>query len=106
MTTYEDPRSELLDLSARLRHLSAEHARAGVEGGVRRRLDADMRKLSDHLERRLSSLLDDEADRDAWRNHARHGGPAPERPETGEDAAAAETQTPPSRPSGRRPWPR
>lgn len=104
MTVHDDPRSELLDLSVRLRHLTAEHGRAGAEGAVRRRLEADMRDLADHLDRRLSHLLDDEADRDAWRRHARHGGPAPDRPAAVE--AAASPPTPPSRPSGRRPWPR
>ena len=106
MTDYEDPRSELLDLSARLRHLSAEHARAGVEGGARRRLRAEMTELSDHLTRRLSTLVDAEACRQEWWEHARHGAPAPERPEAGEGVAAAATATPPPRPSGRRPWPR
>lgn len=106
MTTYEDSRSELLDMSANLRHLKGEHVRAGVDGGVRRRLEADMRELSDHLERRLTSLVDDEADRAAWHAHAHHGGPAPERPEAGEGASDAAEATPPSRPTGRRPWPR
>jgi hypothetical protein len=104
MTVHDDPRSELLDLSARLRHLTAEHGRAGAEGAVRRRLEAEMRDLASHLDKRLAQLLDDEPDRAAWREHARHGGPAPDRPPAGE--AAAPPQTPPSRPSGRRPWPR
>jgi hypothetical protein len=106
MTTHDDPRSELLDLSARLRHLKAEHARAGAEGSVRRRIDIAVQELSDRLERRLTGLLDDDADREAWRKHAHHGGPAPERPEPGEGSASQEPGTPPSRPSGRRPWPR
>jgi hypothetical protein len=104
MTVYDDPRSELLDLSARLRHLTAEHGRAGAGGAVRRRLEADMRDLASHLDTRLSGLLDDETDRAAWREHARHGGPAPDRPEAVE-VRASPTQ-PPTRPSGRRPWPR
>ncbi len=105
MTVHDDPRSELLDLSARLRHLTAEHGRAGAGGAVRRRLEDDMTEVADHLDRRLSHLLDDEADRAAWRRHARHGGPAPDRPAAADPAAPA-PETTPARPSGRRPWPR
>ncbi len=104
MTTDEDPRTELLDLSVRLRHLTAEHGRSGAEGAVRRRLEAEMHDLAAHLDRRLAGLLDDEADRAAWRDHARHGSPAPERPEA--RPGAATSPPPPDRPSGRRPWPR
>lgn len=106
MTAFGDSRSELLDLVARLRHLHSEHVRAGVGGAVRRKLDADMQEVSEHLERRLASLLGDESDRAAWREHAHHGGPAPERPVAGEGASAEAEATPPDRPSGRRPWPR
>ncbi len=104
MTRSDDPREELLDLAERLRHLRAEHLRAGADGAVRRKLEAEMADVSAHLDRRLTTLLADEADREAWRAHARHGEPAPERPEAAE-AAPAES-TPPDRPSGRRPWPR
>ena len=106
MTTFEDSRSELLDLVGRLRHLHSEHVRAGIDGAVRRKLEADMQETSDHLERRLAGLVDDEADRAAWLAHARHGGPVPDRPEEGVGAAPDGEPTPPDRPSGRRPWPR
>ena len=103
MTTHDDPRDELLELTASLRHLRAEHLRAGVESSVRRHLETRIHEVTFHLDRRLEVLLDDEADRAAWRHHA-HGGPAPDRP-THTEAVAA-TATPPDRPSGRRPWPR
>jgi hypothetical protein len=65
-----------------------------------------MREDADHLDRRLASLVDDEADRDAWRAHARHGAPAPGVPAARDQTGAAPGETPPPRPSGRRPWPR
>lgn len=106
MTTFVDSRSELLDIAGRMRHLHAEHTRAGLESAVRRKVETEMRELSDHLERRVAGLVNDEADRAAWLAHARHGGPAPERPEEGEGAVEPALAEPPSRPSGRRPWPR
>lgn len=106
MSTFDDSRSELLDLAARLRHVRSEHVRAGVGSAVRRKLEAAVQEASDHLERRLAGLLDDEADRDAWRQHARHGGPVPERPVAGEGVGVGEATAPVDRPSGRRPWPR
>lgn len=105
MTRTDDPRAELLGLAERLRHLRAEHQRAGADGTVRRKLEGEMAEVSDHLDRRLAGLLADEADRDAWRAHAHHGAPTPERPEEAEAAAPADG-APPERPSGRRPWPR
>jgi hypothetical protein len=106
MTTFKDSRSELLETGVRLRHLHAEHTRAGVEGALRRKVEAEMRELTEHLERRLASLVDGVADRAAWLEHARHGGPAPEHPLEGEGAIEPPAAQPPSRPSGRRPWPR
>ncbi len=106
MTRSDDPRNELLDISARLRHLQAEHQRAGEGSAVRRKLEAEIRELSDHLDRRLASLVDDVADREAWSAHAHHGAPAPDRPAARDEVAAAPEETPPARPSGRRPWPR
>lgn len=106
MTNVDDPRSELLEIAARLRHLTAEHARSGLDSAVRRKLEAQMADVSDHLDRRLASLVEDEADRQAWRAHARHGDSAPERPAEREETVLLPGQTPPARPSGRRPWPR
>ena len=106
MTRSDDPRTELLDISARLRHLQAEHVRSGEGSAVRRKLEAEMRELSDHLDRRLAALVDDPADREAWSAHAHHGAPAPEGPTARDEAAAPAEETPPARPSGRRPWPR
>ena len=104
MTQTDDPRAELLDVSARLRHVHAEHARTHEGSAVRRKSHTQMDELSAHLERLLASSVPDEADREAWRAHAHHGGPAPDRPA---EAVAAEQQaTPPDRPSGRRPFPR
>jgi hypothetical protein len=103
MTTPDDPREELLDLCAKLRHLRAEHTRAGVGSSSRRHLEQGLRAAGDHLDRRLDGLLADEEDRAAWRRHA-HGGPAPERPEG--HAHAHSGGSAPDRPSGRRPWPR
>ena len=105
MTSQDDPRSELLGIAERLRHLRAEHLRAGVDGAVRRKLEAEMQEVAEHLDRRLTALVEDEADREAWRAHARHGDPAPERPAEAVEQAAG-GGTPPDRPSGRRPWPR
>jgi len=105
MNTFDDSRSELLDVCGRLRHLHAEHTRAGVESAVRRKVETEMRELTDHLERRLAGLVDDEGTREAWRVHSRRGGPPPELPLEGEGAEPA-AQEPPDRPSGRRPWPR
>jgi hypothetical protein len=105
MARVIDPRSELLGIAERLRHLHAEHLRAGRDSAVRRKVEGDMRDEAEHLERRLAALVPDEGDREAWRDHVRHGRPAPERPEEGEGAAAA-AATAPERPSGRRPWPR
>lgn len=105
MATSQDPRAELLDTAARLRHLRGEHTRSGADGGVRRKLDAELKDLWDHLERRLSRVVDDEPDREAWRAHARGAGPAPDRPEEGE-GVSEEGSSRPDRPSGRRPWPR
>lgn len=102
MTTHDDPRQELLDITASLRHLRGEHLRAGVEGSARRHIETRIHEVTYHLDRRLEALLDDEEDRAAWRHHA-HGGPAPGRPEHRTPVAAAPQ---PDRPSGRRPWPR
>ena len=105
MTRIDDPRSELLAIAERLRHLHEEHLRAGHDGAVRRKLEGDMQHEADHLERRLVALVPDEADRRGWRDHARHGHPAPDRPEEGSGMVPV-GDTPPERPSGRRPWPR
>lgn len=104
MPADNDPRAELESLTARFRHLRAEHARAHEGGGVRRRLESDMREAESKLERRLAALVDDEADRAAWRDHAHHGAPAPERPAPAEGGPPP--AEPPERPEGRRPWPR
>lgn len=104
MTRTDDPRAELLDISARLRHVQAEHARTHEGSAVRRKTHTQMDDLSAHLERLLVAAVPDEGDREAWRAHAHHGGPAPERPE--EAAVAAQEAALPDRPSGRRPWPR
>ena len=105
MTRVDDPRAELLGIAERLRHLHAEHLRAGPDSAVRRKVEGEMQDEAGHLERRLAALVPDEADREAWRDHARHGRPAPERPEEA-SAEASVGDTPPDRPSGRRPWPR
>lgn len=101
MASDRDPRTELEELAARFRHLRAEHGRAPEGGGVRRRLEAEMDAAGERLERRIESLVADEADRRAWREHAHHGGPAPERPAPA--APAPPGPTPPDRPTGRRP---
>ena len=88
MTTHDDPRTELEELTARYRHLREEHRRAPAGGSVRRGLEGDMRDALAHAERRIDAIVEDPADRDGWRDHLHRGGPAPERPE------------------GRRPWPR
>lgn len=105
MTRTDDPRAELLGIAKRLRHLRAGAQVLGADGTVRRKLKGGMADVSAHLDRRLTSLLADEADRDDWRAHAHHGAPAPVRPEEAEPAAPADG-TPPERPGGRRPWPR
>lgn len=105
MTKLIDPRSELLGIAERLRHLHAEHLRAGHDSAVRRKVESAIHDEAAHLERRLTALVSDEADRDAWRDHARHGHPAPDLPEEA-PAGAPAGDTPPDRPSGRRPWPR
>jgi hypothetical protein len=105
MPTYDDPRSELLGIAEQVRHLHAEHQRAGAESATRRKLEARMEDEAAHLDRRLAAVVPDEADREAWRAHARHGAPAPERPEHAERAEGA-AEAAPERPSGRRPWPR
>jgi hypothetical protein len=102
MRADDDPRQELLDVTAELRHLRAEHLRAGPESSVRRHIETRIHEVSYHLDRRLDALVDDPDDRAAWRHHA-HGGPAPGRPERRIEVAAG---TPPDRPAGRRPWPR
>lgn len=104
MTRTDDPRAELLGIAESLRHLRGEHLRAGAESSARRKLEGAMRDEDGHLERRLTAFVSDEADRDAWRAHAHHGHPAPERPEAVEPVPAE--QPLPKRPSGRRPWPR
>jgi hypothetical protein len=104
MPVDNDPRAELESLAARFRHLRAEHARAHEGSGVRRRIESDMRETEDKLERRLAALVDDEDVRAAWRDHAHHGGPAPEHPPAAEPGPAP--PEPPERPEGRRPWPR
>jgi hypothetical protein len=105
MTRADDPRTELLGIAERLRHLHAEHLRAGHDSALRRKVEGEMQDQADHLERRLTALVPGEVDREAWRDHARHGRPAPERPQE-IPAAAPAGGTPPDRPSGRRPWPR
>jgi hypothetical protein len=105
MTNPDDPRSELLGIAERLRHLHAEHLRAGRDSAARRKVEGDMEGEAEHLERRLAALVADEADREAWRDHARKGRPAPGHPEEASGPAPA-GDTPPERPSGRRPWPR
>ena len=80
MTRSDDPRAELLEISARMRHLQAEHVRSGDGSAVRRKLEAEMSELSDHLERRLATLVDDEPDREGWRAHAHHSAPHPRCP--------------------------
>ena len=87
MTTHDDPRQELLDITADLRHLRGEHLRAGVDGSVRRHIETRIHEVTYHLDRRLEALVADRDDRAAWRHHA-HGGPAPERPEAAARVAA------------------
>ena len=87
MTSKGHPRSELLSIAERLRHL-----RAGADGAVRRKLEAEMAEMAEvaaHLDRRLATLLPDEADRVAWRAHARHGDSPPERPDVAERGVRA-----------------
>ncbi len=105
MTRTEDPRTELLGMAERLRHVRGEHLRAHAGGAVRRKLKAEMDDVAARLERRLAALVADETDREAWRAHARHGAPAPERPEEVEEVAPA-GEGPPERQSGFRPRPR
>jgi hypothetical protein len=112
MKVHDDPREELLELAAELRHLRGEHLRAGVQSRVRRHLETRILELTFHMDRRLEALVGDEEDRAAWRHHA-HGGPAPERPAAGTARRSGEARAgtviagpPPERPSGRRPWPR
>jgi hypothetical protein len=103
MTTRHEPRDELIGLCEQIRHLRAEHMRAGVGSSSRRHLEHRLHDAGRQLDRRLDALLADEEDRDAWRRHA-HGGSAPERPELRTPAHSG--ATPSDRPSGRRPWPR
>lgn len=105
-STSVDPRSELLGIAERVRHLHAEHQRAGAHSAVRRKLEGRMEDEVAHLDRRLAALVPDESDRQAWRAHARHGAPAPEYPQEALETAAPAGATEPERPSGRRPWPR
>jgi hypothetical protein len=88
MTTHDDPREELLELAAALRHLRAEHLRTGAGTGVRRHLEIRIHEVTYHLDRRLEARLDGEDDRAAWRHHA-HGGAAPDRPARRASAASA-----------------
>lgn len=97
-------REELLELAARFRHLRAEAGRAAEGGSTKRRLQTQMQETAERAERRIEELVHDQADRQAWRDHVHHGGPAPSRPE--EAAPPPPPPVPPERPEGRRPWPR
>lgn len=103
MTPETDPRTALEELAGRFRHLRAEHGRAPAGGRVRRRLEGEMERCAEQLERRIEALVEDPGDRDAWREHAHHGGPVPGRPAPGGPVSPG--APPPERPSGRRPWP-
>jgi hypothetical protein len=69
--------SVLEEIAEEYRHLQSEHRKAGIEGSGRRHLHARLEELEEHFERFLVEDVADENEREAWRQHLRHGAPAP-----------------------------
>jgi hypothetical protein len=82
----ELPRREVLQTLARRYHqLQNEHKRAGLESGVRRRIDEQLINVRERFDRLLEEWVPDSELRQAWREHlhnrvAAPAGPAAIRP--------------------------
>jgi protein required for attachment to host cells len=67
-------------LAHQYRHDQQEHVREAAASPTRRALEAKMGRTLARFERLLAHWIDDEAVREAWREHLRRGHPAPETP--------------------------
>jgi hypothetical protein len=82
----ELPRREVLETLARhYHHLQNEHKRAGVESGVRRRIEEQLLEVRERFDRLLEEWVPDTELQQAWREHlhnrvAAPAGPAAIRP--------------------------
>jgi hypothetical protein len=82
----ELPRREVLQtLAGHYHHLQNEHKRAGVESGVRRRIEEQLLEVRERFDRLLEEWVPDAELRQAWREHlhnrvAAPAGPAAIRP--------------------------
>ncbi|MGZ4303029.1 MAG: hypothetical protein ACXVR9_09360 [Gaiellaceae bacterium] len=82
----ELPRREVLQTLARhYHHLQNEHKRAGVESGVRRRIEEQLLQVRERFDRLLEEWVPDTELQQAWREHlhnrvAAPAGPAAIRP--------------------------
>jgi hypothetical protein len=82
----ELPRREVLQTLARhYHHLQNEHKRAGVESGVRRRIEEQLLEVRERFDRLLEEWVPDTELQQAWREHlhnrvAAPAGPAAIRP--------------------------
>jgi hypothetical protein len=82
----ELPRREVLQTLARhYHHLQNEHKRAGLESGVRRRIEEQLLEVRERFDRLLEEWVPDAELRQAWREHlhnrvAAPAGPAAIRP--------------------------
>ena len=80
MSSVTGEQASFQELVERYRHLRGEHRRSGVEGTARRHLERDLAEIESRIERRLALWVPDEEERQQWRAHLHHGGPAPSPP--------------------------
>jgi len=69
--------AELAQLVERYHHLQNEHRQAGIEGSVRRHMQAELEELERKIESLLTTEVSEESEREAWRMRIHHGYPAP-----------------------------
>jgi hypothetical protein len=77
----EPPRREVLEVLARhYHHLQNEHKRAGLESGVRRRIEDELLRVRERFDRLLDEWVPEEELQSAWRDHLHHRAPEPSGP--------------------------
>jgi hypothetical protein len=75
------PRRDVLEtLARRYHHLQNEHKRAGLESGVRRRIEDQLLDVRERFDRLLVEWVPDPALQQAWREHLHNRVPAPAGP--------------------------
>jgi hypothetical protein len=75
------PHREVLETLARhYDHLQNEHKRAGLESGVRRRIEDELLRVRERFDRLLDEWVPEDDLRNAWREHLHHRAPEPPGP--------------------------